>query len=224
MRSQNCSAAASQPSTISTARGSARYIRTTLRTFRAIRNSWPGRKTRGPVPAIRVLRPERLPAPVPCWRRRSRKGCFLRASIPASPISATWKAPCNPAKGRPPRSWPRRNNNVAVRRSARATNNSFAGFISSVRTLIRTQDFRLVLGHQWLAELSLPLARDGEADGEAARRPQRDHELSRLDLADLDATIRATIGREARLAWKTAMESANPDVLFDGEEVEAQAS
>ncbi|MBI5263861.1 MAG: DUF4011 domain-containing protein [Bradyrhizobium sp.] len=40
--------------------------------------------------------------------------------------------------------------------------------------------------------------------------------------ADLDATVRATIGREARLAWKTAQESANPDVLFDGEEVEGK--
>ncbi|QOZ38371.1 histidine kinase [Bradyrhizobium sp. CCBAU 53421] len=50
----------------------------------------------------------------------------------------------------------------------------------------------------------------------------RESELLTLASEDLDACIRATIGREARLSWKAAMEGANPDVLFDGDELEAK--
>lgn len=47
-------------------------------------------------------------------------------------------------------------------------------------------------------------------------------ELSKLPSGELDACVRATIGREARLEWKASMEAAKPDVLFGGEEVEAK--
>lgn len=47
-------------------------------------------------------------------------------------------------------------------------------------------------------------------------------ELSQLPSDDLDACVRATIGREARLELKASIEAANPDVLFDGEEVDAR--
>ncbi|MCC8936020.1 DUF4011 domain-containing protein [Bradyrhizobium sp. Arg68] len=50
----------------------------------------------------------------------------------------------------------------------------------------------------------------------------RESELAELASEDLDACIRATIGREARLAWKADMERANPDVLFDAEELDAK--
>ena len=50
----------------------------------------------------------------------------------------------------------------------------------------------------------------------------RESELSKLPSDDLDSCIRATIGREARLEWKASMESQNPDVLFDGNEVETK--
>ncbi|MEZ2146334.1 AAA domain-containing protein [Bradyrhizobium sp. DN5] len=50
----------------------------------------------------------------------------------------------------------------------------------------------------------------------------RESELSELASEDLDACIRATIGREARLAWKADMEGANPDVLFDADELDAK--
>ncbi len=50
----------------------------------------------------------------------------------------------------------------------------------------------------------------------------RESELSEVPSDDLDACIRATIGREARLEWKSFMEADNPDVLFDGGEVEAK--
>lgn len=47
----------------------------------------------------------------------------------------------------------------------------------------------------------------------------KEAEFLKRDPADLDATVRTTIGREARLAWKAVQESGNPDVLFDGDEV-----
>ncbi|WP_404562673.1 AAA domain-containing protein [Bradyrhizobium elkanii] len=47
-------------------------------------------------------------------------------------------------------------------------------------------------------------------------------ELSKLASEDLDGCVRATIRREAHLAWKAGMEGASPDVLFDGDEVEAK--
>ncbi|WP_456777413.1 AAA domain-containing protein [Bradyrhizobium sp. USDA 3315] len=50
----------------------------------------------------------------------------------------------------------------------------------------------------------------------------RESELAEVASEDLDACIRATIGREARLAWKADMEGANPDVLFDAEELDAK--
>jgi hypothetical protein len=50
----------------------------------------------------------------------------------------------------------------------------------------------------------------------------KESELTLLLPADLDSCIRTTIGREARLAWKAEMETANPDVLFDGDAVEAK--
>lgn len=56
-----------------------------------------------------------------------------------------------------------------------------------------------------------------------ALRP-KESELSPVGPADLDSCIRATLGREARLAWKGKMETANPDVLFDGEAVTAKVT
>ncbi|PAY08525.1 histidine kinase [Bradyrhizobium sp. UFLA03-84] len=50
----------------------------------------------------------------------------------------------------------------------------------------------------------------------------RESELAEVASEDLDACIRATIGREARLAWKADMEGANPDVLFDADELDAK--
>jgi len=55
----------------------------------------------------------------------------------------------------------------------------------------------------------------------ATLRP-RESELSELASEDLDTCIRATIAREARLAWKADMEGANPDVLFDADELDAK--
>jgi len=72
-------------------------------------------------------------------------------------------------------------------------------------------------------EYRLRSARLGETERAifALLRSQEADLLTR-DPVELDATIRATIGREARLAWKAAQESANPDVLFDGEEIEGK--
>ncbi|SDF40251.1 Protein of unknown function [Bradyrhizobium brasilense] len=50
----------------------------------------------------------------------------------------------------------------------------------------------------------------------------RESELAEVASEDLDACIRATIGREARLAWRADMEGANPDVLFDADELDAK--
>ena len=52
----------------------------------------------------------------------------------------------------------------------------------------------------------------------------KESELSKLDSAELDATVRGTIAREARLVWKAAMEGDNSDVLLDGAEVEAKVT
>ena len=48
--------------------------------------------------------------------------------------------------------------------------------------------------------------------------------LLRLPTADLDACIRGTIAREARLAWKSAMESSDPEVRFDGDALQVKVS
>ncbi|MEI9803831.1 MAG: hypothetical protein WDN48_04360 [Pseudolabrys sp.] len=45
----------------------------------------------------------------------------------------------------------------------------------------------------------------------------KETELLRLPVADLDACVRSTIAREARIAWRAAMEASNPEVLFDGD-------
>jgi primosomal replication protein N'' len=52
----------------------------------------------------------------------------------------------------------------------------------------------------------------------------KEAELSLIGTGDLDSCVRATIGREARLAWKSAMEASNPEVLFDSEAVEAKVT
>lgn len=52
----------------------------------------------------------------------------------------------------------------------------------------------------------------------------KEAELSLIGTGDLDSCIRATIGREARLAWKSAMEAANPEVLLDSGAVGAKVT
>lgn len=69
-------------------------------------------------------------------------------------------------------------------------------------------------------EFRLRSARFGENERAIFRSLRsKESELSLLLPADLDPCIRATIGREARLAWKAEMETANPDLLFDGDAV-----
>ncbi|WP_245331852.1 AAA domain-containing protein [Bradyrhizobium sp. NAS80.1] len=74
-------------------------------------------------------------------------------------------------------------------------------------------------------EYRLRSARLGETERAIfALLRSKETDLLKRDLADLDGTVRGTIGREARLAWKTAQESATPDILFDGEEVQAKVN
>jgi primosomal replication protein N'' len=53
----------------------------------------------------------------------------------------------------------------------------------------------------------------------------KESDLLQLPTADLDACLRNTISREAKLAWKSAMESSNPEVvLFDSDALEVKVS
>lgn len=74
-------------------------------------------------------------------------------------------------------------------------------------------------------EFRLRSVRLGERERAIFRALRAKHsELSSVSPADLDSCIRATLGREARLAWKGKMETANPDVLFDGDAVTAKVT
>jgi primosomal replication protein N'' len=80
-------------------------------------------------------------------------------------------------------------------------------------TLANYQEFRL---------RSVRLGDPERAIFKALRSKEAD--LLPLTTADLDACIRGTIAREARLAWKSAMESSNPEVLFDGDALEVKVN
>ena len=46
--------------------------------------------------------------------------------------------------------------------------------------------------------------------------------LTQYPEADLDAVVRLTIAREARLAWKSRLETENPTLLLEASELEAR--
>jgi hypothetical protein len=104
---------------------------------------------------------------------------------------------------------------LGARRSAieqgRSNRSEIAQIIDALPMLSSYQEYRLRSARLSEAERAIfTLLRSKES------------ELAMLDPANLDAAVRVTIAHEARLAWKAAMESANPDVLFDGDEVEAR--
>jgi primosomal replication protein N'' len=67
-------------------------------------------------------------------------------------------------------------------------------------------------------EFRLRSVRLGEAERTIFRTLRtKEPDLLRLPTTDLDACIRGTIAREARIAWKSAMEASNPELLFDGD-------
>ena len=106
---------------------------------------------------------------------------------------------------------------LGLRRSAidggRSNEAAIAVILEALPMLANYQEFRL---------RSVRLGDKERAIFRALR--SKEPELLRLPAADLDSCIRGTIGREARLAWKGAMEASNPDVLFDGDAVEAKVS
>ncbi len=104
---------------------------------------------------------------------------------------------------------------LGARRSSiengRSNASAVAQIVEALPMLTNYQDFRL------------RSARLGDKERAIfATLRSRESELSELPTNDLDSCIRATIGREARLEWKAFMEAHNPDVLFDGEEVDAK--
>jgi primosomal replication protein N'' len=95
--------------------------------------------------------------------------------------------------------------------SGRSNNSATSEILRALPTLSNYQEFRL---------RSVRLGDKERAIFQMLR--SKEAELSLLPPADLDSCIRATIGREARLAWKSSMEATNPDVLFDGDAVDAK--
>jgi hypothetical protein len=97
--------------------------------------------------------------------------------------------------------------------SGRSNNAVIAEILEALPMLANYQEFRL---------RSVRLGDTEHAIFRALR--SKESGLSLVGPADLDSCIRATIGREARLAWKGSMEAANPDVLFDGAAVDAKVT
>lgn len=104
---------------------------------------------------------------------------------------------------------------LGSRRSAIENGRSNAGAVAQI-----VQALPMLTDYQ---EFRLRSARLGDTERAIfATLRSRDSELSDLPADDLDGCIRATIGREARLQWKAAMEADNPDVRFDRDELEAK--
>ena len=95
----------------------------------------------------------------------------------------------------------------------RSNNPAIAEIVGLCRCWRTTRGFRL---------RSVRLGDKQRAIFRALRSKESD--LSLVSPADLNSCIRATIGREARLAWKSSMETSNPDVRFDQEAVEAKVA
>jgi len=99
---------------------------------------------------------------------------------------------------------------IGLRRSAihggRSNGIAISLILEAAPTLASFQEFRL------------RSVRLGEAERTIFRTLRaKEIELLRLPATDLDACVRGTIAREARIAWKAAMETSNPEVLFDGD-------
>ena len=99
---------------------------------------------------------------------------------------------------------------IGLRRSAihggRSNGTAISLILEAAPTLASFQEFRLRSVR--LGEVERTIFRTLRA---------KETELLRLPAADLDACVRGTIAREARIAWKAAMEASNPEVLFDGD-------
>ena len=95
----------------------------------------------------------------------------------------------------------------------RSNNPAIAEIVGALPMLANYQGFQL---------RSVRLGDKQRAIFRALRSKESD--LSLVSPADLNSCIRATIGREARLAWKESMETSNPDVRFDQEAVEAKVA
>ncbi len=106
---------------------------------------------------------------------------------------------------------------IVLRRSAidsgRSNGTAITLILEAFPTLANYQEFRL---------RSVRLGDPERTIFRALRSKEAD--LLRLPTGDLDICIRGTIAREARLAWKNAMESSNPEVLFDNDALEAKVS
>ena len=99
---------------------------------------------------------------------------------------------------------------IGLRRSAihggRSNGTAISLILEAAPTLASFQEFRL------------RSVRLGEVERSIFRTLRaKETELLRLPAADLDACVRGSIAREARIAWKAAMEASNPEVLFDGD-------
>src|SRR5882757_7651285 len=99
---------------------------------------------------------------------------------------------------------------IGLRRSAihagRSNGSAISLILEAVPTLASFQEFRLRSVR--LGEVERTIFRTLRA---------KETDLLRLPTTDLDACVRGTIAREARIAWKAAMETSNPEVLFDGD-------
>jgi primosomal replication protein N'' len=99
---------------------------------------------------------------------------------------------------------------IGLRRSAihsGRSNSAAIGLIfEAAPTLASYQEFRLRSVRLGEAELKIFRTLRG-----------KETDLVQLPAGDLDACVRGTIAREARIAWKIAMESSSPEVLFDGD-------
>jgi primosomal replication protein N'' len=99
---------------------------------------------------------------------------------------------------------------IGLRRSAihsgRSNVAAIGLILEAAPTLASYQEFRLRSVRLGETELKIFRALRG-----------KETDLLRLPAGDLDARVRGTIAREARIAWKIEMEGSSPEVLFDGD-------
>lgn len=106
---------------------------------------------------------------------------------------------------------------ISARLSAIANGRSNAAptseVLAALPTLVNFQEFRL------------RSTRLGEKERTIFRLFRtKEAELGGLPPAALDGCIRATISREAHLAWKGILEASNPDVLFDADALQSKVA
>ncbi|HYO64050.1 MAG TPA: AAA domain-containing protein [Pyrinomonadaceae bacterium] len=89
---------------------------------------------------------------------------------------------------------------------------NLARIVQALPTLAAYQRFRIRAAH--LDPLAVAVFRVLRASESA---------LAAFDDAQLDAAVRRTIAREARLAWKARLEEASPALLLEADELEAKA-